>query len=237
MKIISERSKNDFDVEFLDEYHYVKEHCSGQNWETGQIKNPYDKTVFGFGYIGDGKYKTRVGSKHTTEYCSWQDIIERCYVKERKELHPSYYGISECCLLWHNYQIFADWYNKHKYDIGERLHVDKDMKFPGNKIYSPKHCIILPQSLNAMVINKPNSRGLPNGILYEKGKYVSIYNHDELGRFDNLYDAFNVRARAKEYAIKQKANELKDVIPDEVYQAVMKYKVLIENDKNYIKVS
>ena len=234
MKIIAERNKSDIDVEFLDEYHYIKEHCAIQNWNNGQIKNPYDRTVFGIGYVGVGKHKTKIGSKHPPEYCSWQDIIERCHVKERKALHPAYYGISECCQTWLDYQVFADWYNEHQYNINERIHVDKDLKFPGNKIYSPQHCILLPQSLNAMVINVPNKRGLPNGIFYSKGLYIAKYNNEKLGRFDNLYEAFDVRAKAKEDAIKQKANELKYILPDEVYQTVMNYKVLIENDKNYV---
>ena len=56
MKIIAQRSTDDIDVEFLDDYHYVFKHNIYQNFKSGCIKNPFDKTVYGVGYLGDGKY-------------------------------------------------------------------------------------------------------------------------------------------------------------------------------------
>lgn len=56
MKIIGYRTAMDIDVEFLDEFHHVKEHQTYSNFVRGQIKNPYDKTLHGIGYFGEGKY-------------------------------------------------------------------------------------------------------------------------------------------------------------------------------------
>ena len=56
MKIIRYGCYNDIDVEFLDENHYIKEHNTYSNFKTGGIKNPYDKTLFGVGYVGVGEH-------------------------------------------------------------------------------------------------------------------------------------------------------------------------------------
>ena len=56
MKIVSYRSSEDLDVEFIDDFHYIKKHQTYVNFRRGQIKNPYDKTVFDIGYLGAGKY-------------------------------------------------------------------------------------------------------------------------------------------------------------------------------------
>lgn len=149
MRIIAERSRMDIDVEFLDSHHYVFEHATYSNFNRGSIKNPFDPSLSGIGYIGVGDYSTGTSRKHTDEYHCWRNIIDRCYIEDFSEKYPTYYDITECCDEWKNFQNFAEWYNKNKYDIGtERLHLDKDIKFKGNKIYSPYHCILVPQSIN-----------------------------------------------------------------------------------------
>lgn len=54
MKIIAYRSYTDVDIEFLDEFHYIKKHQTYSNFIRGQVKNPYDKTACGVGYIVEG---------------------------------------------------------------------------------------------------------------------------------------------------------------------------------------
>ena len=54
MKIIRYNGASDIDVEFLDEFHYIKEHCLYINFKNGQIKNTYDRTVYEIGYIETG---------------------------------------------------------------------------------------------------------------------------------------------------------------------------------------
>ena len=233
MKIIAQRSTDDIDVEFLDDYHYVFKHNIYQNFKSGGIKNPFDKTVYGVGYLGDGKYNGWVNGKPTVEYYIWQQIICRCYNENDKEKYGSYYDISEVCSEWLNFQNFAQWYNEHKYECDGRLHVDKDIKYPGNKLYSPYHCILVPQRINMLFSNKRNKRGLPNGIQKNKKGYLAKYNGEELGRFSTLEEAYTVYSKAKKNAIIIIANEYKNQIPEEVYNALLNYEVRIENDKNY----
>ena len=73
-----------------------------------------------------------------------------------------------------NFQNFAQWYDNHKYECDGRLHIDKDIKYPGNKLYSPYHCILVPQRINMLFSNKLNKRGLPNGIDKNKKGYLLL---------------------------------------------------------------
>lgn len=59
MKIIRYGGWEDIDVQFQDEFYYIKEHQTYSNFKSGVIKNPYDRTVFGVGYVGVGEYKTK----------------------------------------------------------------------------------------------------------------------------------------------------------------------------------
>lgn len=70
MKIVSYRRHDDMDVEFLDDYHFIKKHVTYSNFTRGEIKNPYDKCLYGVGAIGSGKYKVKVttNGEYTQEY-------------------------------------------------------------------------------------------------------------------------------------------------------------------------
>lgn len=233
MRIIAERSRNDIDVEFLDDYHYVKEHTTYTNFKRGQIKNPFDPTNSGAGFIGDGIYKTEIDDKTTDVFVVWRAMIEREYGKVEK--FPSYIGITKIYRDWLNFQNFAKWFEENKYECEGRLHLDKDIKYPGNKIYSPYHCLLVPQRINMLFTNKSNNRGLPNGIYKTKsGKYNAKYNSKELGSYQTIEEAYSVYAKAKKEAIIQIAEEYKDKVPIEVYKALLNYEVRIENDKNWV---
>ena len=235
MKIIAYRKHSDIDVEFLDEYHYIKRNNTYHNFKLGQIKNPYDRALFGVGFIGDGKWKVKdENGKFSRVYLCWMHMIERCYYEKNKDLHPSYFGLATVCPEWHNFQVFADWYKEREYDVNERLHLDKDIKYPGNTVYSPENCILVPQRLNAIFINKSNKRGLPNGIYRNRNKFTVKYNEKSLGVYENINDAYLVYTKEKKKEIIKMANEYKGIIPNEVYDAVIAYEFSIENDKNYV---
>ena len=55
MQIIAYRKQSDIDVKFLDGYDYIREHTTYSNFQRGQVKNPFDKTICNVGYIGDTK--------------------------------------------------------------------------------------------------------------------------------------------------------------------------------------
>lgn len=235
MKIIAYRKWDDIDIEFLDDFHFVKEHVTYTNFKRGEVKNPYDRTMCGVGYPGVGEYKIRLSkSQVTKEYECWASLYTRCYSDVNKDRHPAYFDICEVCDEWHDYQNFGKWFDENKYDVKERLHIDKDILYPNSKIYSPKNCILVPQRINMLFLNKPNKRGLPNGIIECSNGYLAKYDHVDLGVCETIEQAYLLYAKRKEEIIKQVADEYKEIIPKKVYNALYNYKVDINNDKNYV---
>ena len=226
MKIVRYGNYDDIDIEFMDEFHYIKEHQLYANFKTGGVKNPYDRTICGVGYIGVGKYKTGTNTKHTEEYQNWTCMIRRCYDEKLKERYSAYYGDCFVCEEWHNFQNFAKWWNENIYRVGaERMHLDKDILFDGNRMYSPNTCVISPQRINMLFMKKPNKYNLPNGIKpSSKGRYESKYNGKYLGVFDSIEDAIVAHDMAKSEALIQIANEYKDKIPNNLYEALINWK-------------
>ena len=113
----------------------------------GQVKNPYDITVYTAGYIGVGIHKVAIKQKITDVYKAWSSMLRRCYSESNAQNNKSYYNKVTVCDKWHNFQNFGDWYESNKYKCDGRLHVDKDILYPGNKVYSSETCILVPQSI------------------------------------------------------------------------------------------
>ena len=235
MKIVKLNSTEDLDIEFLDDYHYIKTHVTYSNFKRGQVKNPYDKTIYGIGMIGNGKFKTGRADAINKEYETWFHMLRRCYSKKDSNMYPAYFGKCEVCDEWLNYQNFAEWYTSNYYRVNERLHIDKDILDPKSKIYSPNTCILVPQRINELFTYKKNNLGLPVGIRKTSGgKYRAGYNTQTLGTFNTLEEAFAAYRSAKENAIIKIADEYKNIIPSRLYEAMINYKVLMSNDENCV---
>ena len=239
MKVVEYTNSENMIVEFQDDYKFRKR-TTYSNFKMGTIKNPYDKTLFGVACLGEGKFKAyhkreSDGKVRPTQvYDVWIDMLKRCYYGKGKHKQPTYYGICVVCKEWLNFQVFAQWYEDNKYEVEGRLHIDKDILYPNCMIYSPETCILIPQRINMLFMNKPNDRGLPNGIRFtNSGRYSAKYNGKDIGTYDTLEEAYANYAKAKEKKIKEVADEYKGIIPKKVYEALYDYKVDIRNDKNY----
>ena len=232
MRIVEYVNHDNITVEFQDDYKFRKK-AMYTNFRTGSIKNPYDRTVFSIGYIGDGEYMAKRNKKPTREYHCWQNMLERCYFEKNADLHKSYFGLCEVCDEWLNFQNFAKWHSEHYYEVNERLHLDKDILIPGNTLYAPDRCLLIPQRINELFTCKVNGNGLPVGITKTSaGRYNSSYNGKNIGTFDTLEEAFEKYAQKKEETIKRIADEYIDIIPKNAYDAIYRYKVEMKNDKN-----
>lgn len=112
MKIIEYVSSDNVTIKFLDEHGFEK-NTTYSNFKNGCIKNPYDKIIFGVGYLGEGKYsayhkRESDGKVRATKiYNVWTDILRRCYYSNSNHKQSTYYGICVVCEEWHNFQNFA----------------------------------------------------------------------------------------------------------------------------------
>lgn len=229
MKIIDYKNSSNITVEFLDNYHYKTRTCY-TSFISGGTKNPYDKTIYGVGFIGVGRYRGK--KEHKKVYQTWQDMLQRCYRPE-VENQQGYLGCS-VAEEWHNFQNFAKWYYDNNYTVdGENLHLDKDLLCLNNKVYSPDTCLLVPERINYLIIRHAPQRGeYPIGVrkcahsnLFEAR--CRTYNGKEsIGFFKTLEEAFYAYKRRKEEFIKEVANEYKNKILDKVYQALLKYEVI-----------
>lgn len=225
MKIIRYGSWDDIDVQFLDDNYYVYHNTTYSNFKTGSIKNPYDKSVFGIGCVGDGKYLTRENGINTIHYNTWHDMLKRCYNEASKDKFPAYFGICKVCNHWLNMQNFSEWFDEKKYECGERLHIDKDILYVGNKIYSPNTCILVPQRINMLFMNKSNRFNLPNGIEpLKSGKYSASYGGKKIGTYNTIEEAIMAHEIERQKAVIKITNEYKDILPINVYEALMNWK-------------
>lgn len=226
MKIINHRKNSDIDVEFLDDFHYIKRHQTYANFKSGSIKNPYDKTICGVGYIGVGEYNTGTKNKHTEEYQNWVCMLRRCYDNKLKNKYPAYYDSCIVCDEWHDFQTFSKWYNENIYKVNnERMHIDKDIICRNSRIYSPETCLIVPQRINMLFVEKRKYSDLPTGVKRTKsGKYTSTYNGRHLGTFDLIEDAAIAHDIEKKKTITEIAYDYKDKIPEKLYNALINWK-------------
>lgn len=237
MKIIEYKNANNIWVEFQDK-HKAKVCTTYNNFKKGEIKNPYHPNVYGVGYYGQGKYKSSINGKPTKVYNHWRDMLRRCYDPYYLNKEPTYI---DCyvCEEWHNFQNFSEWFYKHYYEIpNERIELDKDILFKGNKIYSPETCILVPQRINTLFIKQQGKRGdLPIGVNYHKRdkilmvKCYTLEKREYLGSFplNKPFQAFTCYKNFKENYIKQVADEYKDLIPKKLYEALYKYEVEIND--------
>lgn len=235
MIIVDYRGALDIDVWFS-EYDWTAEGVRYKDFQNGKIACPYERRVYNVGYIGEGEYKVTINGKPTKEYQVWHSMLRRCYNPEYQEKYPTYIG---CSVVeeWHNFQNFAEWYKENYYQIGDEvMALDKDILFKHNKIYSPDTCIFVPTTINSLFVKCNASRGnLPVGVSFNKktNKYVAYCRINDkkvtLGYYNEIKQAFEVYKVAKEQEIKRIAEEYKEQIPNNLYQAMMNWVVEIED--------
>jgi hypothetical protein len=212
----------DITIEFQDE-HRVKRNTTYRNFSIGQIKNPYDRATWNIGYPAEGKYSVMVDGKRPLYYSCWRDMLRRCYDGRYKEMYPEY---SDCytCDEWHCLQTFGKWFEDNYYSIeNERVQLDKDIVFKGNRMYSPETCIFVPQSINLVFQRKSRKEDLPTGIIKRKNGFNASYNNKNLGTYSLIQEALEVYNAEKKRHIVELANQYIGRIPDKVYDILMNY--------------
>lgn len=227
MTIIKYNSATDVEVAF--ENGFIT-HSYYLDFKKGKVFNPLDKATYNVGYFGVSKYKSS-----DRAYSIWADMFKRCYNQKYLAKFNTYIGCS-VCKEWHNYQNFAEWYYKNYYEIkDQRMELDKDILFKGNKLYSPETCVFVSQVINYLFVKNNKSRGeYPIGVyLHSDGdKYVAQCNDVNkkakyLGRYDTVEEAFEVYKEYKEDVIKKIADKYYGLIPEKLYKAMHNYIVEI----------
>ena len=169
------------------------------------------KLVHGVG-VNDADYTVRTKDGLCHFYSRWADMIARCYYEKSLEKHPTY----RCCTVcdeWLTFSNFKMWMEKQDWQ-GKEL--DKDIKKPGNKVYSPDNCMFVTRRENTDALVQPirstNSSGIKGvGFFKALGKWrarIKIDGKDiHLGYFDKIEDASKARTNKETEIKKEKHRE------------------------------
>lgn len=220
--------KRGYKVVILDD-HLTELEVQIGNYRKGNFTNPNTPRVQGVGYYGQGKYVSKIGDVHTTEYADWRSMMLRCYSGR----YPSYEGVS-VCQEWHNFQKFAEWANKN--GICENKSLDKDLVVKGSKIYSPETCSYVPKEVNGF-IKRERFNDLPLGVDIVKRSDGILFRSQ--GSFENEVEFYGVFSTPEEAFLKYKkrkeeiakilAERYKSSLDERAYLALKNYTVNIED--------
>ena len=158
MKIVEYNSRTDVWIEFQDEYK-AKVHSTMQHIRNGRVANPYAKTVYGVGCLGNVDFKVVVNGKRDKRYMVWYNMIRRCYDIDYQRKH----GLTEqkiVCERWLCFEYFLqDLPLIENYDMwlnGEKVKFDCDIKqqysYEEVKVYSLKTCMFITQGMKKMLL-------------------------------------------------------------------------------------
>lgn len=88
-------------------------------------------------------------------YQTWADMVKRCYSAEYQDKFPTY---KDCTVPdeWLTFSVFKSWMEGQDF---KDKHLDKDLLFEGNKVYSAVTCVFVSPMVNTFVNDCGTARG------------------------------------------------------------------------------
>lgn len=169
---------------------------------------PYNRSlVHGIGR-NDFPTPIRVNNVWLQSYRTWSLMLARCYGKRSLTKNPTYTG---CTVVedWHSFTAFEQWFTANYF---EGACLDKDLLYPGNKVYAPNTCVFVDQALNKLLGSCAASRGLlPLGVSKQDGKFRSQVCENGVQRYLGMFPTALLAHQAWQIA---KAYAISDFITD-----------------------
>lgn len=198
--------------------------------------NTFRKMYAELNYIFNHGINDTKGESNQDWYKVWVNMIRRCTRSNQKA-----YDDVSVCFSWLKASNFKNWYDENIYRIVsdsdlDRLHLDKDIKHIGNRLYSPDTCYILPGRINHFYVNSnpfmrsyvPKSDGYYNTSMrgFDAGERVNFSSKDPL-------ELALLRAREKDRQLKDKVIPyFKNIVhPDD--RNLPMVKAILETLKNH----
>ena len=145
----------------------------------GKLKDKLHPSVHGVGFIGDGEFKTSLNGRNNKAYLTWQRMLGRCY--DNNNASSNYYVDCSVSPEWHDFQNFAKWFYDNYPESDQEIHLDKDIKIKGNKVYSKESCLLVSLSENVS-----HAKAKSFKIISPTGETVNIYNLERFCKRNNL---------------------------------------------------
>jgi hypothetical protein len=161
------------------------------------------KPIIGVG-INDADYivQPRINGKKLMcpYYMTWFGMIWRCYSESLHLKRPTYIGCTVAS-EWLTFSNFRAWMVERDW---QGKHLDKDILFPRNKIYSSGACAFVTKEINMLLTDSAANRGnYPQGVVFHKqdkryhARMKVNGNLKYLGRFDTPEEASSIYREAK----------------------------------------
>lgn len=208
--------------------------CRAKVLRKGGVLDKYAPLLHNTGFIGVGKYTTRVNNEKTKAYHSWARIIKRCYQTTCKD-YPIYGGAGVTVdKEWHNFQNFAEWFYKEPHSQRDGYKLDKDLMVFGSKIYSEGTCSFVSNRVNCILnLNYNLKNKLPIGVTFDINcrKYRTNSHLENRVVYRGCYDcpdiAFDAYCKYKYEVIKDLAELEYSLgnINENVYNTLINFKI------------
>jgi hypothetical protein len=183
------------------------------------------KKFYNIGFIDNPNFTKKNYPKY---YSIWHSMIKRCYCNNSLRDSPTY---MDCFVdeRFHNFKFFVEWCEKNYID---GFYLDKDILIKGNKIYGPDTCCFVPVEINNLFLLTNKKRGkYPVGVTLHGKNYraqVKMYGKSKnFGTYKTIEEAFENYKLNKLKYICELANKWKDKINNNVYDALINYKIEI----------
>ena len=149
-------------------------------------------------------------------YQVWRNMLMRCYDAKFQERQPTY---KNCTVSteWLIFSVFKSWMEQQDW---EGKHLDKDLLFEGNKVYSHETCVFITGAVNNFTTDSRAARGeWLIGVNWDKTaeKFHSRCNNPFTNKKEHL-GRFTCEQQAHEAWLKRKlelAHELAAIQADE----------------------
>lgn len=171
------------------------------------------KPVFGIG-VNDAPYMVYATDQNGNKticpyYKAWKDMLRRCYCPKYHSTYPTYID----CTVHYNWLSFVNFKAWMINKNWKGMHLDKDIKVIGNKIYSELACLFITSQVNTLLNYNVCRKGeYPTGVYFHKvaGKFraeCSKYGSKvKLGLFETPEEASAVYRDFKKKVIIEAAN-------------------------------
>lgn len=141
------------------------------------------KAVYGNGtndldYVAYVEKKNASGKNCAVYMCifykTWERVLRRSYQKAWLSRHPSYWDV-EVSEDFKSARNFKGWMESQIYkECDELLHLDKDILFRGNKLYSAETCVFVPAFINKCLnTSERANRKTPVGVTKSGNRFIS----------------------------------------------------------------